>query len=499
MRLTYRMLGCALALTVGYHWAAPRDASSAASPVGKIKFCSDLKFSKCKTALSAGEDIYLRVEFPSSVLKVFQDSFGEDKVRSTGKYALAIAKNIEDENPIVTSAGQLMISRYKDQNTLDLTMQASAATIEKIAAGGDDIAKSIPFNSITTMGNGGTSMLWSQKAMKFADGRSDWEAFLIFIPEAGDPQLVAQAKFSYAIDKASRKLLGAGSLEAAKYEQVADDGISTGVHKANVGRIVFGGKKMKKDFDDKGALQSSVKSLGAGLYARVYMKASAKNILAEEGLGQGVGEGDTWTQLTIAVGGKISRVIDDHLRGNEALKFTSFSLTLVPGNPSDAEDMPSITRKFVYLMSTLGKGKHKVTLSYALKNIGGTDIVFATGELEVDIAIKDRDDVARKWGNQLPGRGLLDSEKGLAKELKAIWPKIPAFRAPWGWQVVAGATVYRTTTVVSAYKQKNGECTMDLSLIRQDQSGSGFGKAYLPGPVPPQTLDSDLPCQNLEK
>lgn len=505
-RFAHRLATRSFALTVAVAsvvTAAAISRSAHAAAPATLKFCSDIQFSKCGSKLTPSQDIYIRAEFGSPVGEVFQQAFGLDSIPLSGKFAFAIAKNIDDEHAIIEYVGPMMVSRYSKQNTFDLTLQASEKQVERIAASGEDIEKAIPFNSIGTMGTTGLSASWANKAVMFPVGDAAWEAFLVFVPANGDaePKLVAQGKFTYAMTAAGRgKLVDAMNFyDKQRFEKTPDDGVTTAVHKANLEKITFARTKMVKGFDDASALTGSIKGLASGVYARLYMKQSVRNALAD--VGQGKDVSDVYYQLHVVVDGKTERWIDDKISQKEAMTLTSWSLTLVPGNAADGEDMPNISRKFVYLMSMLEPGKHKVAIS---AQVGSADQVvqLSSGELEVDIVAKDRDAVAKKWGQQLPGRGLLDKDKKLGGELKKMLAKdIVAIRAPNSWEVRKNAfdmVTHRVTQIQIGYKDK-GECRLGITMIQQDVQGKGFGPTHLSTEKAWFGVDGDLPCQNLVK
>jgi hypothetical protein len=473
---------------------------SHADAPGKILFCSDVAFTKCKSSFSPGEEIYIRATFAKPVGSVFAEGFKLDSVPTSGKFIFAIGKNADDQNPIIMYPSPLMVSRYKTQNTLDLSLQADEKNIKRIADGDSSIAKIIPFNSQGTMGNSGLATLWSQKAVTFPVGSQDWEAFLFFIPSYGDadPITAASGKFSYAMAADGKaKLAGSmNSYDKQRFEKAADDGIVTGVHKANVGKIVFAGKTIPRDFDAPKELAVTLPNLSSGLFARLYLKQSVRNFFAEEGQGKDVGATDYVLHMTVA--GK-KRVYESKLEANEALKSTSWDLTLVPSAPLDPK-YSQLSKQFVYLLSSLPAGTHTVNLSATIA-MPDKEIVLAEGKVDVVISLKERDAVAKKYGQQLPVIGLLE-DKALDKAVrKLMGPKHLTFRVPYKWEERknrVGIVTHRVTTLMTGVKNADGECQSVATTLEQPKTASGFG-ATVRGSEPPTLGGGDLPCQNFNK
>lgn len=474
---------------VGIAVCAASSAAAGGNP-GSMKLCSDLKQSKCGTTFGPAGDILVHVELDSSVADTLAAALGVTKAPKHGTYSVAISKTIDDE-PIVQTLGKLSIADHGTRKTLDFALQAGDKTMLAIMDGTDTVFK-----------DPNLGLLWNQQAQDFPEGKADWEVFLLFVADDGTPSLIAQAKFTYAMTADGRKKLRSATkdFDKKRFEKVKDDGIATGVHKANVGKIVFGKKKMKKDFDDKKALVSSVDSVAGGLYARLYLAQSMRNELADRGQAKDLEY--AWWQLTIAVDGGITRTVDDSLTRDEADALTSLSLTLVPGSAADVADMPAITKKFVYVVSTLAPGKHKIKLTATLRDAELEQVELASAVIELDVTKKDRDKAAKAYGAKLDARGLLDDKKLAKAAKKAYQPKgVVALRMPLAWEErrdAAGAVTHRVAPLIRGYKDA-GECQVEIMMIAQDRDGGKWTTLGLSSEKVPYGVDPDLPCQNLEK
>ena len=473
-------------------------------PPGTIKFCSDTAFTQCKDTVAPGETVFVRAEFPKPVGVVFKELMGMPDVPSSGKYVFVIAKNLADEKPIIELSGSIFPSRYEKPgtNTYEKTLQASDELLEKLQKGDEELTKTLSFNGKQTIADKGLTTLWMQQAVKFKSGNTPWEAFLIFLPSYGDqgPKLAAAGKFTYAMDAEGKKKLAAGMnfYDKQRFEILPDDGVTTKIHKANVEKIVFGKVKMKKGHDNEGDLVTSFKSLSDGVYARVYLKQSMRNSMAE--MGGGKDTSDTYYDTELSVDdGKVTRRVQDKLSKDEALKLTSWSLTLVPANAEDAKDMPEMTRKFVYLVSMMEPGKHKVKITtYA--TVQQENQAISSGTIELNITAADRDAVVKKWGNRLGARGLLDKEPGLEAGMKAVLGKSAiAVAAPMSWELRKnglGIVTHRVAQAEASYKEK-GECRRVVEMIQQDKKGAGWGPTHRSVEKIWGGIDTDLPCQNV--
>jgi hypothetical protein len=158
-------------------------------------------------------------------------------------------------------------------------------------------------------------------------------------------------------------------------------------------------------------------------------------------------------------------------------------------------------KKFIYLMSMQKPGDHKVKirayLSYQEKQIE-----LGAGEFTVKVDAKSRDALAKSYGNKLPEKGLIKSEKGLDKQVKSLVDKGVVYTAPNVWEErknVYDIVTHRVTIIVTGYKE-NGECRQGQFMIKQLKEAKGWGTAS--STIDERlwyATDSDLPCQNLGK
>jgi len=247
-------------------------------------FSSDYGFGSPKTDFKTGENIFVRFAFPKSIADVFNEKF-PDHQKSTASYNIAIAKNIDDENPIIISEGTFSIYNYEKINMMDFSISADEKTIDGFVSHKGDVDSKLCGMSVATLAKNSISVQWQTQAPLMKGGKKDWEIFLIFSP--GDkilderaPVMVAQGKFSYTYDAKASSSQYAGSIKPLK--AVPDDGITSDFHKSHLNQIVFSKNQIPKTGASDAALTTTF-NLGDDIYLRSFIEKSVVNEMAAVG------------------------------------------------------------------------------------------------------------------------------------------------------------------------------------------------------------------------
>ncbi|MCD6067156.1 MAG: hypothetical protein K0S33_1982 [Bacteroidetes bacterium] len=451
-------------------------------------FSSDYGFGTTKTDFQPGENIFVRFAFPKSVGETFMTELGLSNIPGTAKLSLVVAKNAEDENPVVIYSADIMTSRYTKDNVIDFSLQADQKTIETIANGTGDVAQKVCFNSQGTMGNTALNDEWFRQAALFPISVKDWEVFVAISPwNNTDPAKVklvtlSQNKFKYTVTAENKSKLAAGMnmYDKQRFEKTPDDGVVTGVHKNNVEKIIFAKNKMTKDFDDASALKTSFDNLSGGLYARLYLKESMRNIFANDGNGKDVSDVDYRIDFYVDGNKEMSCWSIDRLMQEDALKRTSWAIALAPNQKEDEDMNPKMTERFAYVISELKPGKHKIKMIAKYGGVVETQKVIAEGEFEINIAAAERDAFAVKYGAHLPQKGALEDAALEAQVKKLCDPSVKNVRCPKVWENrtnAFGSITHRVTIVHTGYIDKTGRSKQGSFMIEQVKMSNGWDKA----------------------
>lgn len=468
--------------------------------MGTIKFCTGLAFDNCPATVGPAGEIFLRVELPTDLPSVFKTRLNSEK--SSGRYRLTIA-TAQGEKPFIDFESQVFVSRYENEKIIDLTLQAGEKAFDGL--GQRPEAQGLPKNSLSTMSPPSLASSWLIAATPLPEGTHTFYAAVSFQPPRGDGDQVievAKGTLTYAMTAAGRATLTSymNDYDKERFEKTPDDGITTGIHKANVQKVVFSTKKMVKGHDKAGELTGSIKAPAKGFYARMYLKESMRNHLAD--FGQGKDVSDTYYETELSLDdGKLVRKVQELLRAEEAMKFTSWSMTAIPGNPADAADMPGFTRKVAYLISTASPGKHTLTITSYVP-VFQQKVAVSSGTVELTLTAADITAIAKKWGAKIGSPGLVKTDKTLEKQLRAVLgKKAVAVAAPLAWENKyngLGVLTHRLSTAEYSFRGDDGLCHLDTVLIQQDAQGKGFGPAHLGAGQASYAVDRDLPCQNLK-
>jgi hypothetical protein len=464
-----------------------------------------------ETNFEPGDNIFLRFAFPKPVGEMYAETMGMSDVPSTGSYVIAIAKNQEDENPIIMYKANVFTSRYTkaDDNTMDFILQGSEELFKKMSDQGEDVTSKYTFNSISSMSNNGLSEEWKRQTALFQVKNYEWEVMLVFVPYNSTDEtkikMMCTAKFNYNVTNENKKKISDGMnfYDKQRFEKTTDDGMTTEIHKNNVGKIVFSNEKMGKTFDDASKVKTSFSNLSGGIYSRMYLKESMRNFLAEYGQGKDVA--DTRYSLYFYVDGATEYACfeDSKLSQTESHSLTNWLIVFAPLNDEDFKYDVECVNRFAYVISELEPGKHTIKVIAKSQTDGDPASAkeIATGEFEITITAADRDAFVKKYGLQMPAKGLLEKDAKLLADVKIVSGKEAIdVRCPNVWEErkdAWGVVTHRVTLVAYSYKDEKGRCAQNTFMIKQPKTASGWGATN--ATVEEKTwygLDPYLPCQN---
>lgn len=460
------------------------------------------------TNFEPGQDIFVRFAFPKPIGNAYAESQGMSDVPSTGSYYIVVAKNQEDENPIIMMQNNVFTSRYTkaEDNTMDFVLQGSDALFTKLEGQGSDVTKAYTFNSIQTLANKSLSEEWKRQAGLFQVKNYEWEIMLIFIPYNDDDEskvkLMCTQKFNYNVTADNKKKIADGMnfYDKQRFEKTPDDGMTTAIHKNNVGKIVFSNEKMTKTFDDASKVKTSFSNFSGGIYSRMYLKESMRNLFAEYGNGKDISESHYRLYFYVDGASEYSCYEDSKLSQDETHKMTNWMIVFAPLNKEDYEYDAGCVNRFAYVMSELKAGKHKIKVVAKSFVDNDNEVELASGEFEINIADADRDAFVKKYGAQLPEKGLLATDTKLAAEIKKLAPSAIDVRCPNVWEDrkdAWGTITHRTTIVAYSYKDKNGRGKQDTFMVRQVKFANGWGETTFDNEEKAwYGLDEYLPLQN---
>lgn len=430
-----------------------------------VEFATDYTFKNKKTDFEPGEDIFVRLVAPKSMGDMFKDAFKMSDIPMSGAMAVAIGKDANDENPIVITQYAFFPNRYNKDNQFAITLQIDDAKLENLAT---EMDGKVSFNSVQTMAKGDVKLLWAQEAAKFSPKKHQWTIFFFYKKANSDD--VAEAGsgvFTYNVTNENKNKLvgGMNFYDKQRFEKLPDDGIKNDFHQKNINKIVFTNNKIDANFTDESKVKTSFANLAGGIYGRIYLKESVRNMLANDGNGKDFG--GSGLTMVYKVNGKLYTV-DDGISKEDGLTKTSWGLTFVPNTPAGNEDQ--ITKTFVYITSILPAGKHKIKVQYRLP-AGAVPLdetkMLGENEIEVNINIADRDAVAKKYGRTFQGNTLPEADYvALVKKqyvgLAHRFSKMEIYRD------ALGQVAYRLSRVTVAYKNPEGEYLTMTYDLKQD-------------------------------
>ncbi|HYG50197.1 MAG TPA: hypothetical protein VD905_04800 [Flavobacteriales bacterium] len=472
------------------------------SPV--ISFSSTYTFANKSESLSPKGNIFLRLTTPKPIGEAFKDALGTPNVPGNGKLILAIAKDINDEKPIVIYPTVIMTSRYTKTNFIDLTLQADEKTMAALESPSAELQSQVDFNSIGTLAPRGLKDAWMNAASTFPDGDNQWECFVFFAPYNGEGAVqIAAQKFTYTTNADSRSDLAANMnfYDKQRFEKTPDDGITTEIHKANVGKIVFAQNTIPRESNDKSALKSDFTNFSNGIYARMYMKQSVRNFLAENGNGKDVGT--TGYAIEIWVDGKKIMNVTDKLDGEDANKRTNWQIVLAPNKKEDEFANEYITGEFAYCMSTLADGKHEIKLR-AFIDYDNKEQTLSEGSFTVNITKADRDKFVKEYGFRLRKPGHMDADPQFASEVKKlVHSSVKTIRCPLAWEDrvdMFDRVTHRVTYVETGFIDDDGSCRAGMFLVQQMKTSDGWGPTEKSNESTSKwgSPQRDVPCQNFD-
>ncbi len=452
---------------------ANTNAGSAATPnVSKptVEFATDYTFKNKKTNFEPGEEIFVRLVTPKPMGEMFKEAFKMQDIPLSGAMAIAIAKDADDEDPIVITQYAFFPNRYKDDKQFAFTLQIDEDKLEKLAT---QLDGKVPFNSAQTLAKGDMKLMWSQAAVKFTPKNYQWTVFFFYKKANSDD--IAEAGsgvFTYNVTNENKQKLVASMnfYDKAQYETIPDDGVKTDFHKNNLGKLVFA----KSDVPADGAgATNSFANLAGGIYARAFMPQSIKNWYAPKG------RSNSYSQnllISFSVNGK-EYTAESAVSKDDAEKATSIAFLFLP---TAEKDNSGISKMFVYTVSTLPAGKHKINVSVRVQDPGidfKDRYLLGEGTIEVTINAAERDAIVKKYGDKFEGNINTYQDKALAALIKQQYPAIA--HKVWGEEIVRnvlGQIIYRTVVVDCAYKNAKGEHVVDRREVKQEYVGGQWSK-----------------------
>jgi hypothetical protein len=462
-----------------------------------------------ETNFEPGDNIFLRFAFPKSVGQEYADAMGMSDIPSTGSYVIAIAKNKEDENPIIMSTNNVFTSRYTEDNMMDFILQGNEELFKKFESQDAEVTNTYTFNSISTMSTNGLSDEWKRQAGMFQVKNYEWEVMLVFIPYNSDDEskikMMCSSKFNYNVTAENKKKLADGMnfYDKQRFEKTPDDGMTTAIHKGNIGKIVYSNEKMTKTFDDAAKVKTSFASFSEGIYSRLYLKESMRNFYAEYGNGKDVAGASYTLYYYVDGASDYSCYSDGKLSKEEAMTMTNWLLVFAPKNDEDYKYDPETVHRFAYVMSELSAGKHKIKVVAKAQYSGDqeSNTVIGEGEFEINVTVADRDAFVKKYGLKMPEKGLLATDTKLLADVKIVAGKEAIdVRCPNVWEErkdAWGVVTHRVTLVAYSYKDEKGRGKQDTFMIKQPKSGSGWGATNATAEEKTwYGLDVYLPLQN---
>lgn len=90
-----------------------------------VEFATDYTFKNKKTNFEPGEEILVRLITPKPMGEMFKEAFKMQDIPMSGAMAIAIAKDADDEDPIVITQYAFFPNRYKDDKQFAFTLARS--------------------------------------------------------------------------------------------------------------------------------------------------------------------------------------------------------------------------------------------------------------------------------------------------------------------------------------------------------------------------------------
>lgn len=397
-------------------------------------FSTDYGFGTPQTEFTTGENIFIRFAFPKPVGEYYAEMMGRSDVPSSGDLVLAIGRNIDDADPIIIYAKTIFTSRYSQDNVLDFTLQAGNKFFDNIDANRPEMEKKACFNSIGTMADLSLDMMWDQKIPSVQPISGEWEVFLFFKPWQSDEESeikqvpLANGKFKYTYDAEKARADFAANMKPLA--AITDDGMTSDLHKKNVGKIVFSKSEIPLTGASESALVNSF-NLGDDIYTRFYMEKSLSNELRAIGAEDWHTSGGRSLAMNIYVDGQqfismpgtkniykedgaffhFSPIDGDFSQQKSTTVHTSLSHTW--GRPSDeGAEYDMIMLDFFYNAWLMSDGEHKIKIDlvFYLPPNGatpqqqyqaafGTHKVLASGEFTLNTTAAGKLTTAKKLCN----------------------------------------------------------------------------------------------------
>jgi hypothetical protein len=267
-------------------------------------------------------------------------------------------------------------------------------------------------------------------------------------------------------------------------DKIADQGITSGLHKKNVGKIVWSDSRIKFDNQDNANLINEFKA-GEPIYGRGYLKQSLYNYSLEEG-GQNCENTNSDFEFRVTVDGEDKGVLHSHYFGGQ--DWTTFQITLVlaSGDNEDAVNQ-GVTQKFATLANSLSKGSHKITLELWAGKKNCEKKKYAEGSFTY---IKESGEKLKGQGAEIPPVAMTNAklEQEMIQAIKGQgWKNespIDIVIIESDWRInrdVFGNILNREINTYAILKDNSGNCRGNDISFQQKYNGKSYGKTEFYG------------------
>lgn len=313
------------------------------------------------------------------------------------------------------------------------------------------------------------------------------------------------------------KMLGnlMNQIEDQKYhrDKVADGGISSEVHRQNVGKIVFAKEEIVKGSENPSAFANSF-STADNIYSRVYLEQSMANYSNEIGAFPYTSDFD----YLITVNGYtfpsiLTQKVNLITFGQESFEqWTTFQIGLSP-KTEDVQYYPQREYNVLFWENIyhLPEGKYDIRIDLIFdipedeqpsgsryeENCRkfttkfGAEKVIATGSFSLQVNNTDKVALSRKLSKDLPKAAKTDAalEQGMIKATTGMWEgqtPVKAIITSGDWlyhRDVWGNITHRTinAAVVIKFEKENVYEVFNMVFGEQNQGGDKYGAPYYAG------------------
>jgi hypothetical protein len=267
-------------------------------------------------------------------------------------------------------------------------------------------------------------------------------------------------------------------LAQSNYQPISDQGMTSGTHNKNVGKIVWAKQRVTFAAQDNMSFSNSFTE-GDAIYGRGYLKKCLYNLSIDEGDDNCLNPENQY-ELRLIIDGKEEKLLADYYFPNQDWTTFQISLILSPGDSEDGINQ-GMTNKWAGIANSLSKGKHDMKIELWGGKKGCTLKKYVEGSFAYT---KTSDSKLKGSGPEVPNAEMKNEK--LEKEMiqaiqKQGWKNdtpIDIVILEPDWRIIRdgfGNIIAREINTFAIIKKSDGNCHATDISFRQQYKGKNYG------------------------